>query len=113
MGAVLIAYNWPKNTERYRRVEKFVPAFFPRIVDFQKPPRHVKWREVNLAATLAGWKRFEAAQAWLDRNNVAEEHTRFEVYMGAHHVPGIEAAPHAAAQSDRLFEEFLKWKAGH
>jgi hypothetical protein len=26
----------------------------------------VKWQEVNLAAVLPGWTRFEGAQAWLD-----------------------------------------------
>jgi TRAP-type uncharacterized transport system substrate-binding protein len=67
VGAVLIAYNWPKtNVDRYRRVQRFVEAFFPRIADFQRPPRHPKWHDVNLAATLPGWPRFEAAQAWLD-----------------------------------------------
>jgi TRAP-type uncharacterized transport system substrate-binding protein len=67
VGAVLIAYNWPKtNADRYRRVQRFVEAFFPRITDFQRPPHHPKWREVNLAATLPRWPRFEAAQAWLD-----------------------------------------------
>src|SRR3984893_16686795 len=67
VGAVLIAYNWPKaNLDRYARVQRFVEAFFPKIAEFQKPPRHVKWREVNLAATLPGWTRFEPAQVWLD-----------------------------------------------
>jgi len=67
VGAVLIAYNWPKTSvDRYRRVQRFVEAFFPRIAEFQRPPRHPKWRDVNLAATLPGWTRFEAAQAWLD-----------------------------------------------
>jgi TRAP-type uncharacterized transport system substrate-binding protein len=67
VGTVLIAYNWPKtNVDRYRRVQRFVEAFFPRITDFQRPPHHPKWRDVNLAATLPGWTRFEAAQAWLD-----------------------------------------------
>src|SRR5215470_14926227 len=69
VSAVLIAYNWPKtNRDRYARVQRFVEAFFPKIADFQKPPRHVKWREVNLTATLPGWKRFDAAQAWLDQH---------------------------------------------
>jgi uncharacterized protein len=54
VGAVLIAYNWPKNTERYRRVEKFINAFFPRISDFQRAPNHVKWREVNLGEHPCG-----------------------------------------------------------
>src|SRR5499427_8273241 len=67
VGAVLIAYDWPKtNIDRYRRVQRFVEAFFPRIAEFQRPPHHPKWRDVNLAATLPGWTRFEAAQAWLD-----------------------------------------------
>jgi uncharacterized protein len=68
VGAVLIAYNWPKtNTDRYGRVQRFVEAFFPKIAEFRKPPYHPKWREVNIGATLPGWNRFDAAQAWLDR----------------------------------------------
>jgi hypothetical protein len=47
-----------------------VDAFFPKIAEFQKPPRHLKWREVNISATLAGWKRFEAAQEWLDNQRL-------------------------------------------
>jgi uncharacterized protein len=69
VGDVLIAYDWPKiNVERYRRVERFVNAFFPKIAEFQKPPRHPKWREVNISATLPGWKRFDAAQIWLEKH---------------------------------------------
>ena len=54
VGTVLIAYNWPKNTDRYRRIETFVENFFPRLADFQKPPRHPKWHETNLATVLRG-----------------------------------------------------------
>jgi TRAP transporter TAXI family solute receptor len=43
-SAVLIAYNWQKNTERYHRVEMFVNAFFSKIAEFQKSPHHPKWR---------------------------------------------------------------------
>ena len=69
VGAVLIAYDWPKtHIDRYRRVQRFVDAFFPKIAEFQKPPRHPKWREVNISATLPGWNRFEAAQDWLDKH---------------------------------------------
>ena len=51
VGAVLIAFNWPKGTDRYRRIQDFVDKFFPRLAEFQKPPRHPKWRETNMAAT--------------------------------------------------------------
>jgi len=54
VGAVLIAFNWPKNSDRYRRIQKFVDNFFPKLAEFQKVPRHPKWREANLAAVLPG-----------------------------------------------------------
>jgi hypothetical protein len=49
-----------------RRVEKFIGTFFPRIAEVAQPPHHVKWRELNLGATLAGWNRLESAEAWLN-----------------------------------------------
>jgi TRAP-type uncharacterized transport system substrate-binding protein len=68
VSAVLIAYNWSKtNTDRYSRVQRFVDAFFPKIAELRKPPHHSKWREVSIGAALPGWKRFDAAQAWLDQ----------------------------------------------
>lgn len=66
VGAVLAAYNWPRNTERYQRVARLVTALFNRLAEFQRAPRHPKWKEVNLAAKLPGWKRFPAATEWLD-----------------------------------------------
>jgi uncharacterized protein len=110
-SALLIAYNWPKNTDRYRRVETFINAFFPRIAEFAQPPHHVKWREVNLGATLAGWTRLESAEAWLNANKekaVAEERSQFNSFL-AGKGSDPERSPQAAAQADRLFNEYLKW----
>jgi TRAP-type uncharacterized transport system substrate-binding protein len=101
--AVLIAYNWPKNTDRYRRVQRFVDAFFPRISEFQKPPRHVKWREVNLAAVLPGWKRFEPAEAWLrDELPVPSQISQATPANGRPRDPRM--------QDEALYQEFLRWK---
>jgi hypothetical protein len=47
VNTVLIASNWPKGSDRYRRIEKFVDALLSKIDEFRKPPRHPKWREVN------------------------------------------------------------------
>jgi hypothetical protein len=60
--AVLAAYNWAPNTERYRKLERFVDAFFGNIPVLQKPPFHPKWKEVALHAPVPGWSRFRAAQ---------------------------------------------------
>jgi uncharacterized protein len=65
---ILIGYNWPKKSERFRRVQRFVEAFFPKIEELRKVPFHPKWREVDLAVRVKGWKRFEPADEWLALN---------------------------------------------
>jgi TRAP-type uncharacterized transport system substrate-binding protein len=63
--ALLVAYTWPENSERYKKVAKFVDAFFSKIDQFNSPSRHPKWREVNLSAEMPGWVRFKPAADWL------------------------------------------------
>jgi hypothetical protein len=108
VGAVLIAFNWPKGTDRYRRIQNFVEQFFPKLAEFQKPPRHPKWREANLAAVLPGWKRFEGAEEWLrTRGNLVQgDREQFDKFL-----TGRNARPAALAPQDRdrLFQEFLQW----
>jgi TRAP transporter TAXI family solute receptor len=108
IGAVLIAYNWPKDTDRYRRIAAFVDRFFPKLAEFQKSPRHPKWRETNLAASLTGWNRVQAAEDWLRNNrNAPQPPTReqFESFVAAKG----GSANASAEDRERLFREFLKW----
>jgi uncharacterized protein len=120
VGAVLIAYNWPKETDRYRRIAKFIDAFFPRIAEFHKPPRHPKWREVNLSATVPGVKRFAAATDWIERHNreIAQAQTQPQAQQAAvrrnfDNFLARSGSPSSANLSDgdreQLFQEFLKW----
>ena len=46
--AVLAVFNWPKGNDRYRRVERFTDRLFTNWEKFRQPPRHPKWRDVNL-----------------------------------------------------------------
>ena len=64
---VLVAFNWPKASNRYQRVARFVDYLFSRIDTLQTPGFDPKWRSINLAATVPGIERFSAAQEWLDR----------------------------------------------
>jgi TRAP transporter TAXI family solute receptor len=112
VGAVLVAYNWPRNTDRYRRIEKFVEHFFPRLAEFQKPPRHPKWMEANLSAVVPGWTRFQAAQEWLDRNSAlaqgaGDQREQFERFLEMR--PQASSRDITPADRDRLFQEFLRW----
>jgi len=110
VSAVLIAFNWPKGTDRYRRIQKFVDTFFPRLSEFQKAPRHPKWKEANLAAVMPGWKRFEGADEWLrKRDTMAQgEREQFNQFLAGRQE---KAASLPSAERDRLFQEFLAWRA--
>jgi TRAP transporter TAXI family solute receptor len=68
VGAVLASFNWDRQSDRYRRTAAVTEALFANIAKFQQPPRHPKWKEVNLAAPLPGWTRFTAAEEWLAAN---------------------------------------------
>jgi TRAP transporter TAXI family solute receptor len=59
VGAALAAYAWQPGTDRHRRVARFVEALQARFEALLRPPRHPKWREVNLGAGLPGWPRFD------------------------------------------------------
>jgi len=61
VGAVLAAYNH-QNPERRDRVVRFSRALSLKFDSFMRPPRHPKWRDVNLTATVPGWTKFGSAQ---------------------------------------------------
>jgi hypothetical protein len=61
---VLVAFNWPKASNRYQRVVDYLVS---RIDRLQTPGFDPKWKSINLAATVPGLARFSAAQEWLDR----------------------------------------------
>jgi len=115
---VLVGYNWPRNTDRYRRVQLFIEAFFPKIAAFQKPPFHPKWREVNLAAKIDGWKRFDAVDEWLSAQagaavSDAQAPSKFRELAISNGVVNPNAAD-ANAKAGELYQQFLKWKQmGH
>jgi TRAP transporter TAXI family solute receptor len=111
VGAVLIAYNWPKGSEQYRRLEEFVGRFFSKSAQFQQPPRHPKWREANLAAVVPGLTRFQPAEEWLSRNRQAlTARTQFNEFLNSR--TGGATAIDKPEERERLFNEFVKWNQG-
>jgi TRAP transporter TAXI family solute receptor len=108
--AVLVAFNWSGDNARYRKVAKFVDAFFSKFDELQKPPRHPKWREVNFAATLEGWRRSPAAQAWINRakqGTSTASKSNFDTFLAQN--AGSNGAPVSDEQRAELFKAFLEW----
>jgi TRAP transporter TAXI family solute receptor len=103
---MLMAFNWAGDHERHRRLTRFVEAFFERFPEIQKPPRHPRWKNINLAATVDGWTRFAPAQAWLDRTAAATAPGPARAGMATAPTRASDATPDEA----RLFKEFLEWR---
>lgn len=116
-GATLLAtYNFLPGTERYLTIERFVTKLFNNIDKFRDGPRHPKWKEVNIAAEVPGWKRFKGAQDWIDAN-VASRNTRnpdpgddlrsaFDRFLEQRIAQGQRLS---VAQKQTLLDEFTKW----
>jgi uncharacterized protein len=98
VDSVMITINWQPATDRYRRVARFVEALFSRFPELQKPPRHPKWKEVDLGKDLPGWDRFPVAQYLLQQDKFAEFVAKRQVGDAS-----------ASVDKQRLFKEFLEW----
>ncbi|MDC7787159.1 TAXI family TRAP transporter solute-binding subunit [Rhodoplanes tepidamans] len=115
---ILASFNWPENTDRYRKVARFTEAFFAKSGEFYRPPRNPKWKEMAIGADVKGWTRFKAAQDWLDRNGVnartrpaalpAGENPataeQFEAFLRRR-----QSGNHSPEDVQRLFREFTEW----
>jgi hypothetical protein len=103
--SALFAYNWPTGSERFRLLELFVQTLFTRFPEFLGDAHHPKWREVNLAALLPGWRRFRPAERWLEQQSGGEAALRkaFGRFL--------EGKPTAnPPDREELFRDFLRWR---
>lgn len=71
VATVLAVYNWPRNTDGFRRVSRFVEAYFAKFQQLRSAPFQPKWKDINLAATVPGWTRFSVAEDALARMRAA------------------------------------------
>ncbi len=112
--AVLVSFNWPGDSVRYAKIAKFVDRFFANFDSFLKVPRHPKWRDVNFAATLEGWKRSPLSQAWIDRAKQATtdsaSRSHFDAFLAQ--ASGTRDTPISDAERADLFRAFIQWNKG-
>lgn len=112
VGAVMAVFNWKEDNSRYEKVSRFVNAFFDNFEEFQKAPRHRKWREVNISAQLPGWTRFKPAQSWLDKNkqlSATELVRSFKTFLAENKIE-VDGDNIPADQREELFRQFIVWQ---
>jgi TRAP-type uncharacterized transport system substrate-binding protein len=104
---VLAAYNWPKDSDRYRKVEKFVVKLFENWEKLRQPPFAPKWRDINLAATVPGWTRLPAAEEQLAKlvGGQASARQDFQAFLNS-----TGARRTSNEEKEALFLQFLEWR---
>lgn len=109
--AVLAVYNWPTQSDRHRRMVRFIDYLFERLPKLQSEPGfHPKWRDLNLAAAVPGWQRFGAMQDKLVASAAAE--TDYRSDNAAKLKEAIaRLAPGNEAEQNRLLQRFLRSQA--
>lgn len=113
--ALLAVYEWPRNTERYQRMLRLVDYLFDRFPKLQNEPGyHPKWKDVNLAGTVPGWKRFQPLQDKLDQitataspQPLSGRPARIDPTLAR--AQAAKEAPDDAAEQERLFKQFIEW----
>ena len=104
--ALLVAYAWPENSEKYKKVAKFIDAFFGKIDQFNNSSRHPKWREVNLAAEMPGWTRFKPAADWL------AAHRNQAVSVNPDGAPGASSSEQLRLAFDKFMQAYAPASGG-
>ena len=106
---VLAVYNWPKGTDRHRKVERFIQYYFERFDKLKKPPFDPKWKEINLAAKVPGWMRYSVAEEMLAKVAAAQPKKSQPKETAA---SGGDVTPanreQLSPEQERLFREFLE-----
>ena len=67
---VLAVYNWKRDKEHFGRMTRFIDYLFDRLPQLQKAPYDASWKDVNLASTVPGWRRYEPMQQKLEAMGV-------------------------------------------
>jgi TRAP transporter TAXI family solute receptor len=118
VGSMIVAADLHQLPERANSVSAFVKFFFANFPSLSTPGYHPKWNEVNLAADVEGWQRYEPARQWLARNpqiagvqDPDNLRTMFSRFVDERR-QALGGAPMSDVDKDALFRQFQTWKGG-
>jgi TRAP-type uncharacterized transport system substrate-binding protein len=110
---LLAAYDWPADNDRHRRMVRFIDALFDRLPVLQSTPgNHPKWKDINLAGQIPGWKRFPPMQRRLDvalnelTGSSGASGRTVDINMARQIARKLSNDP---GEQERIVKEFLEW----
>src|SRR5262245_9434235 len=106
---VLAVYNWSRESDRYRRVQRFIERYFDMFEKFHVPPYHPKWKSVNLAANVPGWIRYVVADEKLKGMATAKGPSQVPIETSQNRAKAIRTGGSDATDQEKLFQQFLEW----
>ena len=108
---VLFGYDWPLKSARGKLGATFLAILLYRLPELQVGANHPKWREVNVAATIPGWRRLPAMEAWLakakprkDDKDAKPDEADFEAFLKR---TGTQVTPE---NREALLQDFQRWR---
>ena len=107
---ILAAFNWPKGSDRYKRVARLTDNLFSRFEKLRGPGFHPNWKNVNLNAKVPGLDRFPAAQEWLDNANSSRLAVTPRLCWQQRFCTTASPDTFPSPEQRRLFQEFLDWR---
>jgi TRAP transporter TAXI family solute receptor len=106
---LLAVYNWPRESDRYRRVQRFIERYYDMFEKFHVPPYHPKWKSVNLAANVPGWIRYVVADEKLKQIAAAKQPGRSPIETSQNQQRAVRAGGSDLSDQEKLFQQFLEW----
>lgn len=107
-GMALLAAKRQDDTASRRAVDGFVARLFPRFSELQG--RHPRLREVNLAATIPGFKRTPGAEAWIAAHSDPRSKS-VKATASAGELAAVSGRPLLSKkQQEALFRQFIQWR---
>lgn len=111
---LLATFNWANDNDRYRRVQRFINAFFTNYDKLKEPSFQPKWKEINFAGTVPGWTRYRVAEEALAKFKAGEAkddrlRVQFEEFFRNF---AKKAGNRKFSENEReaLFKQFVEWQ---
>jgi len=112
----MVTVNWPRTSVQYDKVARFAVSLFDNFGRFLSDARSPAWKEVDLAASVPGFQRFEPAAEWIAANAAASHGSvgslarlegEFQAFLSSANIG--RRGDLSSADRAVLFEQFLTW----